>query len=298
MRIAYPTYGFLLLALVGCREGPTGPDPTLVVVEGSTASFQDMDVQFQRFNLSWYPRDDSPNPSKGAVFATLLIEVTNRSDAPRQIRADEFTLRTLSNELPFHAGPTWRLYGGGRTPRAEGMVVPPGESLAGWLTFEVPGGLLAEELLWSPTELLVFALEVRWWLSTARTQDSRLFGYVRDTSGSPLSGVTLTITPLETVPGIPGEETTVGDCTGALHEIHQTVTDASGRYEILVGSIHSAEMCIDVHPEGDTLHRVSGDVSPGNATEVQEIPELRLDLTVGEPVLGSSDFTIVSVEIQ
>ncbi len=282
MRIACLPYGFLFLASVACREGPTGPDPTLVVVEGSTATHEGVDLQFQRFNLSWYPADDSPHPSDGDVFATLLIEVTNRSDVPRPIRADEFALRTLSNELPFHAGPTWALYDGGRTPRVEGMVVPPGESLEGWLTFEVPRGLIAEELLWSPTEQLSFALEVRWWLSTARTQESRLFGYVRDAEGSPLPGVPLTITPLETEPGIPGAETTVGDCTGVLHEVREAVTDASGRYEVIVGSIHSAELCIDVHPEGDTLHRVSGDVSPGNATEVAEIPELRLDLTIGE----------------
>ena len=282
MRIAYPAYGFLLLASVDCREGPTGPDSTLVVVEGSIASFQDTDVHLQRFNLSWYPRDDSPHPSDGDVFATLLIEVTNRSDASRLIRADEFALRTLSNELPFHAGPTWTLYGGGRTPRVEGVVVPPGESFSGWLTFEVPRRLLAEELLWSPTELLSFALEIRWWLSTARTQESRLFGYVRDAAGSPLPGVSLTITPLETVPGIPGEETTVGNCTGALHEVREAVTDASGRYEVIVGSIYTGELCIDVHPEGDTLHRVSGDVGPGNSSELAEIPELRLDLTIGE----------------
>lgn len=282
MRIACLPYGFLLLASVGCQEGPTGPDPSLVVVEGSTATHEGVDLQFQRFNLSWYPADDSPHPSEGDVFATLLIEVTNRSDVPRPIRADEFALRTLSNELPFHAGPRWALYGGGRTPRVEGVVIPPGASLEGWLTFEVPRGLLAEELLWSPTEQRSFALEVRWWLSTSRTQESRLFGYVRDAAGSPLSGVPLTITPLETEPGIPGAETTVGDCTGVLHEVREAVTDASGRYEVIVGSIHSAELCIDVHPEGDALHRVSGDVSPGNATEVAEIPELRLDLTIGE----------------
>lgn len=282
MRIVFLAYGFLLLASVGCREAPTGPDPTLVVVDGSIATHEDVDLRFQRFNLSWYPADDSPHPSDGNVFATLLIEVTNRSDAPRRIRSDEFVLRTLSNELPFHAGPIWLLHDGGRTPRVEGMVVPPGESLEGWLTFEVPRGLLAEELVWSPTERLSFALEVRWYLSTARTQESRLFGYVHDAAGSPLPDVPLTITPLETEPGIPGAETTMGDCTGVLHSIREAVTDMSGRYEVIVGSIHSAELCIDVHPEGDTLHRVSGDVSPGNATEVAEIPELRLDLTIRE----------------
>ena len=177
-------------------------------------------------------------------------------------------------------------------------MVQPGESLEGWLTFEVPRSLLPEELLWLPTERVAFALEVRWWLSTARTQESRLFGYVRDAEGSPVPGVPLTITPLETVPGIPGSETTVGDCTGVLHSIREAVTDASGRYEVIVGSIHSAELCIDVHPEGDTLHRVSGDVSPGNATEVAEIPELRLDLTIGEPVLAPAAFTGVSVGVQ
>ena len=63
MRIAYLPYGFLFLASVGCREGPTGPDPTLVVVEGSTATHEGVDLLFQRFNLSWYPADDSPHPS-------------------------------------------------------------------------------------------------------------------------------------------------------------------------------------------------------------------------------------------
>jgi hypothetical protein len=49
-----------------------------------------------------------------------------------------------------------------------------------------------------------------------------------------------------------------------------------------VGSIHSAELCIDVHPDGNTQDRVSGFVSPGSSTEVAEIPVLRLDLTIGE----------------
>ena len=282
MRIVSLAYGFLVFASVGCQEGPTGPVPTLVVVEGSTVTHEGIDLRFQRFNLSWYPEDDSPHPSDGEVFATLLIEVTNHSDTPRPIRADEFALRTLSNELPFHAGPTWTLHDGGRAPRVEGVVVQPGESLEGWLTFEVPRGLLPEELLWSPTERVAFALEVRWWLSAVRTDESRLFGYVRDAAGSPLPGVRLTITPLETVPGIAGADTTVGDCTGALHDVLEVVTDASGWYEVIVGSIHSDELCIDVHPVGDTLHRVSGSVRPGKPSEVAETPELRLDLKVGK----------------
>src|SRR5687767_8674199 len=79
VRIACLAYGFLLLASVGCREGPTGPDPTLVVVEGSTATHEGVDLQFQRFNLSWYPADESPHPSDGDVFATLLIEEIGRA---------------------------------------------------------------------------------------------------------------------------------------------------------------------------------------------------------------------------
>jgi hypothetical protein len=50
---------------------------------------------------------------------------------------------------------------------------------------------------------------------------------------------------------------------------------------VIVGSIHTAELCIDVHPLGDPLHRVSGSVRPGNTSEVQETPQLRLDLTTG-----------------
>ncbi len=281
MRIAHLASGSLLLLSGACPDSPTGPDPTLVVVEGSTATHQDIDVRLERFNLSWYPGDDSPFPSEGDVFVTLLIEITNRSDAPWPIRPDEFALRTLTNELPLHAGPTWRLYHGGRTPRVGGRSVPPGKSVAGWLTFEVPRGLVPEELLWSPTPDVVFGVEVRWWLFTSRTDESLLFGYVRDASGSPLSGMRLTITPLETVPGIPGAEMTVGDCTGVLHTILEAETDASGRYEMIVGSIHTGELCIDVHAVGDSLHRVSGSVRPGNPSELEEVPQLRLDLTVG-----------------
>jgi hypothetical protein len=281
VRIALRASAYAILPFLGCREGPTGSDPSLVVVEGSTATYQDVDVHFQRFNLSWYPTDDLPFPSDGDVFATLLVEVVNRSDSPRHIQADEFALRTLSNELPFHSGPTWRLYAGGRAPSVEGTAVPPGESITGWLAFEVPRGLLAEELVWSPVEGLAFVLEVRWWIFTSRIDESLLFGYVRERDGSPLPGVQLTVTPLETEPGIPGSETTVGDCTGVLHDVHEAVTDASGRYEVIVGSIHTAELCIDVHPLGDPLHRVSGSVRPGNTSEVQETPQLRLDLTTG-----------------
>ncbi|HJU86151.1 MAG TPA: hypothetical protein VJ788_02140 [Gemmatimonadota bacterium] len=282
MRIPHLASASLLLVLVACRNGPTGPDPTLVIVEGSTATYQGIDVSLQRFNLSWYPADDSPFPSEGDVFATLLVEITNRSAAPQVIGADQFALRTLSNELALHEGPVWALYDGGRAPRVEGFTVPPREALSGWLTFEVPRGLIAEELLWTPAETLAFALEVRWWLSAVRTDESLLFGYVRDASGSPLPGMRLTITPLETVPGIPGAETTVGDCTGVLHDVLETETDAGGRYEVTVGSIHSGELCIDVHPVGDPLHRVSGFVSPGKPSEVAETPQLRLDLVVAE----------------
>jgi hypothetical protein len=279
VRIGYLASASLLLVAVACWDGPTDLDTTLVVVEGSRATFHDTDVDFQRFNLSWYPTDDSPRPSDGDVFATLLIEITNHSGAPRSIRASEFRLRTLSDELLPHAGPTWALLDGGRTPRVADTTVPPGGSLAGWLTFQVPRGLLADELLWSPAERLVFALEFRWW-STARTEESLIFGSVRDASGAPLPGVRLTITPLETVPGIPGAETTVGECRGVLHDIHEVVTDESGWYEVIVGSIHSAELCIDVHPVADSLHRAAGSVRPGKTTEVAETPQLRLDLVV------------------
>jgi hypothetical protein len=281
VRIAYPAYVFFFLLSGACREGPTGPDPTLVVVEGSTASYQDLDVRLERFNLSWYPTDDSPFPSDGDVFATLLIEVTNRSDDPWPIRVDQFALRTLSFDLGLHAGPTWTLYDGGRTPRVQGMVVPPGESLAGWLTFELPRGPIAEEVLWSPAPDVVFGIEVRWF-SAGRIEEARIFGSLRDENGSPLPGVFLTITPLETVPGIPGSEMTVGECTGTLHTVHEVVTDEAGQYQVNLHSVHGDELCIDVNPVADPMYRASGFVRLGRPSDVAEVPELRLDLTIGE----------------
>jgi hypothetical protein len=67
-----------------------------------------------------------------------------------------------------------------------------------------------------------------------------------------------------------------------LHDVLEAETDPAGRYELIVGSIHSEELCIDVHPVGDPLHRVSGSVRPGKPSEVAETPQLRLDLVVGE----------------
>ncbi len=60
------------------------------------------------------------------------------------------------------------------------------------------------------------------------------------------------------------------------------VTDQWGSYELVVVSIHTTELCIDVHPFADSLHRAAGLVRPGRPSEVAEIPQLRLDLVVGD----------------
>ncbi len=152
----------------------------------------------------------------------------------------------------------------------------------GWLTYSVPIGELAEDLLWSPAESLAFAIEIPWWEGAERVDDARVFGTVRDETGAPLAGVSLTVTPLETEPGIPGVEDVVGECRGVLHEVREAATDASGFYELIVSSIHSAELCIDIHPATDSTYRVAGLVRPGGHGELAETPELRLDLVIGE----------------
>jgi hypothetical protein len=264
-----------------CRGSTTGPDPSLVVAEGRNASFQGIDLTLLAFNLSWYPRDDSPMPGPGEVFATIQIEITNRSDAPRRVSREDFLLSTLSDGPEFHTGPRWDSFAQGRRPRIDESTVSPGETVTGWLTYPVPMGELAEDILWSPVDSLAFAIEIPWW-GTERLDDARIFGTVRDETGAPLAGVPLTVTPLETEPGIPGVEDHVGRCTGVLHAVREAVTDASGFYELIVSSIHSAELCIDVHPAADAKYRVAGQVRPGGHGEIAEDPELRLDLTVGE----------------
>lgn len=272
---------FVLGIAVACERSTTGPDRSLVVVDGRTASFQGVDLTLLGFNLSWYPRDDSPMPGPGDVFATIQIEIANRSDAPRGISREDFVLSTLSDGPELHTGPRWDSFAHGRRPGIASATVGPGEIVTGWLTYTVPIGELAEDILWSPVDSVAFAIEIPWW-GTERVEEARVFGTVRDASGAPAAGIRLTITPLETVPGIPGSETTVGECRGTLHTVGEAVTGPAGSYELVLGSVHGDELCIDVHPASDATYRAAGLVRPGGHGEIAETPELRLDLTIGE----------------
>jgi hypothetical protein len=52
--------------------------------------------------------------------------------------------------------------------------------------------------------------------------------------------------------------------------------------ELIVSTRFGTELCIDVHPTTDPIHRAAGLVRPGGRGELAEIPELRLDLVVGD----------------
>jgi hypothetical protein len=147
----------------------------------------------------------------------------------------------------------------------------------------VPIEELAEDLVWSPAEDHEFAIEIPWW-GPERVAEARIFGTVRDANGTPLTGVPLTVTPLETVPGIPGAEATAGECTGTPKSVLEAVTDLSGTYELVAHWIHVTELCIDVHAGTDPSHRAAGRVRPGGRWELAEIPELRIDLVTGADV--------------
>jgi hypothetical protein len=159
------------------------------------------------------------------------------------------------------------------------MTLLPGEIVTGWLTYSVPRELLPEEILWAPTEDIVFAIEVPWFLG-GRIEEALIFGTVYDASGQPVSNVSLGITPVETIPGIPGSEETVGECTGTVRSTIEAVSDATGSYQVTMSSVHGTEFCIDVLPASNPDARVSGAVRPGSPTEIEEIPQLRLDLVL------------------
>lgn len=181
-----------LLVGPACSDSPTSVNPPLIVVEGLTASFEGFDVTLDRFNLSWAPPDDTPLPSQGNVYVTVLIEARNQGNAPRMLSVEELELRILSDEL--HTGPTLAALEYGRTPVLTDMTLLPGEIVTGWLTYSVPRELLPEEILWAPTEDIVFAIEVPWFLG-GRIEQALIFGTVFDASGQPLSNVSLCASP-------------------------------------------------------------------------------------------------------
>lgn len=268
-----------ILAGVACSGGPTSTGSSLIEVDGLTASFEGLEVTLVRFNLSWAPADDTPLPPDRHVLVTVLLEITNRTEGMRAVTIGDFDLRTLADDL--QTGPTWSALDHGRTPRLMNATLRPGESTTGWLTYATPIQLFGDQIIWAPVEDHAFALQLPWF-GGGRIGEVLVFGTALDRSGAPRADLHLTITPVETVPGIPGSETIVGDCTGVRYDAREAVTDEAGTYEVSFATVHASELCVDVLPDSDPDSRVDGVVRPGRPTEIMEIPMLRLDLTLDE----------------
>ncbi|HUG88646.1 MAG TPA: hypothetical protein VMP42_07755 [Actinomycetota bacterium] len=268
-----------ILAGVACSGGPTSTGSSLVVVDGLTASFESLEVTLVRFNLSWAPADDTPLPPDRHGLVTVLLEITNRTEGMRAVTIGDFDLRTLADDLRT-TGPTWSALDHGRTPRLMNATLRPGESTTGWLTYAIPINLLGDQIIWAPVEDHAFAIQLPF--GGGRIEEALVFGTALDRSGAPRADVHLTITPVETLPGIPGSETTVGNCTGVRYDAREAVTDEAGTYEVSIASLHASELCVDVLPDSDPDSRVDGVVRPASPTEIMEIPMLRLDLTLDE----------------
>ncbi|MGH7556678.1 MAG: hypothetical protein ACREMD_02620 [Gemmatimonadota bacterium] len=267
----------LSLFLAACEDSLMGPEVMRLPIGEVTAEHNGFKVELLRYNLSWFPSDDSPRPALDNVFATFLFEITNRSDAPRSISLDHFLLRTLTDQL--HEGPVWTVHPGGRMPRLEATTLLPGQTIEGWLTFSILRGLLADELLWMPQEDIAFAFQVPWFAG-GRIEEAFVFGRLIDASGTALANTLITLTPVETVPGISGTITDVGDCTGTPYNAVEARTDELGWYRTTLTSNNADELCIDVHRTSETEPRAAGVVRPGRPTEIAETPQVRIDLVL------------------
>lgn len=275
----YTSVLILLLGIsVGC-DSPHGIEEGFV--EDLTARFDGLEAELIHFNYSWVPREGSV-PDEDSVFMTLQVEVRNDSAEPRSVEPENFEIRTLLAGRASE-GPTWSVIHQGRDPRLVAQVLEPGEESSGWLTFQVPKGLYAEELIWipAPTSALTIVFPSG---PVDRLLDAIVFGKVTDPNGSPVSGARVLVTPVHP-PFFPGDTAMFGDCEGHPARSVEALTSSTGRYQISILGGSSSLICVDVQVSAPPASELA-DARVGGATVVpvqessgiMELPEVRVDV--------------------
>ncbi|MDX1660963.1 MAG: hypothetical protein R3326_04155, partial [Gemmatimonadota bacterium] len=196
----------------------------------------------------------------------------------------DFALRSFEGAI--HEGPVWDPRRGGREPVLSGASLAPGEFARGWLTFDLPELAHLDELLWQPARNVVYAI----WLPPEhpirRWGEALVFGRVEDADGEPVADAEILVSPVELVPKIPGQEVTIGECTGSSPlSAKETRTDGDGWYRQLLSPTHVEVMCVDVQAvptpaSGLAPARSSGNVRLGSPIPMIEPPEVRIDLSL------------------
>lgn len=247
-----------------------------------SVGFDGLEVELVRYNLGWFPRDDSPLPAEDEVFTTFLVRVRNGAAGPRAVRPASFRYRTFA--VAAGRGPTWDPSPGGRGPRLEEGMLAPGDEVEGWVTYVVPKGEIPDELLWSPSPEAAFAIYLPPVHSLSRTERALVFGRVTDAAGVSVPGAEVQVTAVDS--DISGDPSQIGDCTGFPLFVEQAGTDPSGWYSAQLETIHSSQLCIDVQataPSGSGLANArdgGGTVIPDQETPFAEAPEIRVDIVL------------------
>lgn len=247
-----------------------------------SVGFDGLEVELVRYNLGWFPRDDSPPPAANEVLTTFLVRIRNASAEPRSVEPTDFRYRTLV--FPVGTGPVWDTFPEGRAPRLEAVMLAPGLELEGWVTYRVPKGEFPDELLWNPHPAVVFAIYLPPAGSTSRFERALAFGRVTDEAGVPVPGAEVQVTGVDS--DISGDPLQLGDCTGFAVSSAQATTDPSGWYSAPLETIHTDRLCVDVEvtaPPGSGLSDAradGGDVVPDRETPFAEAPEIRVDVVL------------------
>jgi hypothetical protein len=169
------------------------PEITRLPIGTVTADFEGLEIELLKYNLGWFPRDESPPPpAEDEVFTTFFIRVRNGSVRPHAVLPASFRYRTIA-ESPGR-GPTWDASLEGRAPGLQEGVLAPGDEVEGWVTYRVPKGEIPDELLWSPSPDVAFAIYLPPVRSLSRIERALVFGRVTEEAGNPVPGVEVQVT--------------------------------------------------------------------------------------------------------
>jgi len=108
---------------------------------GRSASFEGLTVSVLQLSRGWLPPYSSIRPKPGMEYLTIEVRLTSNSDQTKRYSASDF-------QVDIEDGSRWdRSFG--RSPDLLLGTLATGASAQGWLTFEVPIGRPAVQLIWN-----------------------------------------------------------------------------------------------------------------------------------------------------